>query len=49
MPRHYIDLNIGGGRSREERMEFRAIKEEILNRPWLFVEDVKRGRVKFLD
>lgn len=49
MLRYYIDFNIGGGRSREERMEFRVIKEEILNRFWLFVEDVKRGRVKFLD
>lgn len=30
-------------------MELRAIKEEIISRTWLFVADVKRGRVKFLN
>lgn len=39
----------GGSRNREEKMELRAIKEEIINGGWLFVEDVKRGRLKFLD
>lgn len=44
----YIDVNRGGGsRNRGEKMELRALKEEIINGGWLFTEDVKRGKVKF--
>lgn len=35
----------GGSRNRKEKMELKAIKEEIIKGGWLFVEDMKRGDV----
>lgn len=38
MVRDSIDVERGGGsRHKEEKMELRAIKEEIINGGWLFV------------
>lgn len=44
--RDYTDVDRGGGsRNRKEKMELKAIKEEIIKGGWLFVEDMKRGDV----